>query len=127
MLFRHLSRFVATVLVLCGALSAQHIDSVKIAAIPDSIREKLKDENAVFSIEEARVLRTAILGDSVVMEREKDTLVVPKDSLYGTHVNPFIVSAEVLGQNAIVWAWDYYVLDKDYAHTGPSYWKRNFR
>ena len=127
MLFGHLSKLFATILVLCGALFAQQIDSVKIAAIPDSIREKLKDENAVFSIEEARILRTAILGDSVIMEREKDTLVVPKDSLYGTHVNPLIVSAEVLGQNAIVWAWDYYVLDKDYAHTGPSYWKRNFR
>ena len=79
MLFGHLSKLFATILVLCGALFAQQIDSVKIAAIPDSIREKLKDENAVFSIEEARILRTAILGDSVIMEREKDTLVVPKD------------------------------------------------
>ena len=127
MLFGHLSKLSATILVLCGALFAQQIDSVKIAAIPDNIRKKLKDENAVFSIEEARILRTSILGDSVIMEREKDTLVVPKDSLYGSHVSPLIVSAELLGQNAIVWAWDYYVLDKDYAHTGPSYWKRNFR
>lgn len=31
------------------------------------------------------------------------------------------------GLNAFVWAWDYWMLDKNYAHTGPSYWKRNFR
>ncbi|WP_295857931.1 hypothetical protein [uncultured Fibrobacter sp.] len=56
-----------------------------------------------------------------------DTTIIPKDSLFGTHVNPLIVGTEVLGLNAFVWAWDYWVLDKSYAHTGPSYWKRNFR
>lgn len=38
-----------------------------------------------------------------------------------------VVAGQILGQNVFVWAWDYYVLDKNYAHTGPSYWKRNFR
>ena len=38
-----------------------------------------------------------------------------------------IVATEVLGLNVFVWAWDYYILDKNYAHTGPSYWKRNFK
>jgi hypothetical protein len=106
MLFKRLSKIAATVLAFSGALFAQQIDSAKIAAIPDSLREKLRDENAVFSIEEVKILRTAVLGDSIITEREKDTLAVPKDSLYGTHVNPLIVSAEVLGQNALVWSFD---------------------
>lgn len=42
-------------------------------------------------------------------------------------VNFGIVTGEVLGLNVFVWAWDYYVLDKSYAHVGPSYWKRNFK
>lgn len=43
------------------------------------------------------------------------------------HVNSGIVGLEVLGLNFVVWGWDRYVLDKDYARTGPSYWKRNLR
>jgi hypothetical protein len=31
-----------------------------------------------------------------------------------------------LFQNAAVWAWDYFVLQKHYAKTGPHIWKRNF-
>jgi len=38
-----------------------------------------------------------------------------------------IIASEVIGLNVFVWGWDYYVLDKTYARTGPSYWKRNFR
>lgn len=38
-----------------------------------------------------------------------------------------IVALEVLGLNFFVWSWDYYILDKNYAHTGPKYWKRNLR
>lgn len=38
-----------------------------------------------------------------------------------------IVVVEVTALNLLVWGVDYYLLDKDYAHTGPSYWKRNFR
>lgn len=30
-----------------------------------------------------------------------------------------------LFQNVVVWAWDYYVLDKNYARTNPRIWKRN--
>ena len=41
-------------------------------------------------------------------------------------VFPLIVAGEVFGFNVFVWAWDRYVLDKNYARTGPSYWKRNF-
>ena len=67
-------KFATTILALSGILFAQQIDSAKIAAIPDSLREKLRDENAVFSIEEVKILRTAVLGDSVITERQKDTL-----------------------------------------------------
>lgn len=42
-------------------------------------------------------------------------------------VSPLLVLGEELGFNALIWAWDRYVLDKDYARTGPSYWKRNFQ
>ena len=37
---------------------------------------------------------------------------------------PFI---GVLAQDGLVWVWDRYVLQKDYAKVGPSYWKRNYR
>lgn len=47
----------------------------------------------------------------------------PTGKRYPTIV-PF---AEVIAQNVLVWAWDYAVLRKDYAKTGPSYWKRNYR
>lgn len=35
--------------------------------------------------------------------------------------------AEVTALNLFVWGWDRYVLQKNYAKTGPSYWKRNFK
>ncbi len=38
-----------------------------------------------------------------------------------------IVAVEVTALNLLVWGVDYYLLDKNYAHTGPTYWKRNFR
>ena len=99
----------------------------EIPQIPDSLRKKIENENAVFSIQEARELRNAIRGDSADAADAIEAPIIPKDSLFGTHVNPLIVGTEVLGLNAFVWAWDYWVLDKSYAHTGPSYWKRNFR
>lgn len=34
---------------------------------------------------------------------------------------------EVTLLNIFVWGWDRYVLQKNYAKTGPSYWKRNFK
>ncbi len=37
---------------------------------------------------------------------------------------PFV---EILSQNVIVWAWDRYILQKDYAKISPSIWKRNLR
>ena len=126
MFFRKIVTITGIFLCLCAFSHAQQIDSNVIASIPDSIRQKLQDEHAVLSIEEAQLLRAALRGDSTILD-SPDTLIMPKDSLYDTHVNPLIVSTEVLGLNGIVWAWDYYVLDKDYAHTGPSYWKRNFR
>ena len=51
---------------------------------------------------------------------EIDVLNRPKE------VFPLMVLGEVLGFNGFIWAWDRYVLDKGYARTGPSYWKRNF-
>ena len=44
-----------------------------------------------------------------------------------TAVSPLLVLGEVLGFNGLIWAWDRYVIDKDYARTGPSYWKRNLK
>lgn len=38
-----------------------------------------------------------------------------------------IVGLEVLSQNVLVWSWDRFILNKNYAHTGPYYWKRNLR
>ena len=38
-----------------------------------------------------------------------------------------IIAVEISALNLLVWGVDYYLLDKGYAHTGPDYWKRNFR
>lgn len=75
--------------------------------------------DSVLSLKEmVEIRKSKVATDSVnvaeQVEREKS-------------VNPLIVTGEVLGQNVFVWAWDYYVLDKNYAHVGPSYWKRNFK
>lgn len=107
-------------LLLCGKAFSQAV------SLPDSIKERLADEKSILSIEEAYYIKTVIWGDSAKNDDDEPTI-IPKDSLFDTHVNPLIVAAEVLAQNGLVWAWDYYVLDKDYAHTGPHYWKRNFR
>lgn len=41
---------------------------------------------------------------------------------------PIIIPfAEIVMQDVFVWGWDRFVLQKDYAKTGPSYWKRNYR
>ncbi|MBP5247891.1 MAG: DUF3943 domain-containing protein [Fibrobacter sp.] len=45
----------------------------------------------------------------------------------GQKLPVIIPFAEVTALNALVWAWDRYVLQKNYAKTGPSYWKRNFK
>ena len=34
-----------------------------------------------------------------------------------TELSPFIVLGEIFGFNGFIWAWDRYVLDKDYART----------
>lgn len=56
-------------------------------------------------------------GSSALSEEE-----ISKSSVFAP-----IIAAEVLGQNVFVWGWDYYVLQKNYAKTGPSYWKRNIK
>lgn len=35
--------------------------------------------------------------------------------------------SEIIAFNFFIWAWDRYPLQKSYAKTGPSIWKRNFR
>lgn len=47
--------------------------------------------------------------------------------LYGETVNPFVIGLEVAGLNVLVWAWDRYVLDKNYARVTPKIWHRNLR
>ncbi|MCF0216300.1 MAG: DUF3943 domain-containing protein [Fibrobacteraceae bacterium] len=48
-----------------------------------------------------------------------------KDRNQGNPINPFIVATEITALNVLVWGWDRYVLDKDYARISPSIWKRN--
>lgn len=50
-----------------------------------------------------------------------------RDTVRTNSVAAPLIASEILGQNIFVWSWDYYVLDKNYAHTGPSIWKRNLR
>ncbi len=45
----------------------------------------------------------------------------------GKKLPVIIPFAEIVLQDAFVWGWDRFVLRKDYAKTGPSYWKRNYR
>ena len=113
-------------LVLSASAYSQKVGE-DLPQIPDSLRNRIENADEVISIKEARDFRNSVRGNSAVAADTVEVLVMPKDGLYGTHVNPLIVGTEVLGLNAFVWAWDYWVLDKDYAHTGPSYWKRNFR
>ena len=84
------------------------------------------DDGSVLSIKEMVRIRDSIRAELGYVEIEDDSLVEARGDSAVKSVNPAIVFAEVMGQNVFVWAWDYYVLDKNYAHTGPSYWKRNF-
>lgn len=45
----------------------------------------------------------------------------------GKRLPVIIPFMEVVLQDAFVWSWDRFVLDKNYARIGPSVWKRNFR
>lgn len=45
----------------------------------------------------------------------------------GKRLPVIIPFMEVVLQDAFVWSWDRFVLDKNYAKIGPSIWKRNFR
>lgn len=88
----------------------------------------------IFSEEKFNSTKSAALYDSIGVAYTTDNSTL-EDSLdvdstqnfIRTIVFPPIVAAEVIGLNVFVWGWDRYVLDKTYARTGPSYWKRNFR
>lgn len=45
----------------------------------------------------------------------------------GKRLPVIIPFAEIVFQDAFVWSWDRFVLDKNYARIGMSVWKRNFR
>ena len=45
----------------------------------------------------------------------------------GSRLPVIVPFGEVTFLNLFVWGWDRYVLQKDYAKTGPSYWERNFK
>jgi len=45
----------------------------------------------------------------------------------GEKLPVIIPFGEVTLLNIFVWGWDRYILQKNYAKTGPSYWKRNFK
>ena len=66
------------------------------------------------------------IGYTIVNTTFEDSF-EPDSSDKITAVSPLLVLGEVLGFNGLIWAWDRYVLDKDYARTGPSYWKRNLK
>lgn len=93
--------------------------------VPDSIKDQINDESTILSVEEVYSIQKIVWGDS--LQDAEGATIRPKDSLFDTRVNPLMISAQILGQNVLVWAWDYYVLKKNYARTGVSYWKRNFR
>lgn len=90
-----------------------------------SIEEIVQHRREMRSKDSLRVLDSltaaGYVEDALILneESDKDSVAIPVSSL--------IVAGEVLGQNVFVWAWDYWVLDKNYAHTGPGIWKRNFR
>jgi len=126
-------------MVLVSSVVAQEVDSlrrVELIATANSIKAKFDDRDTVISIKEVvehkRAERSA---DSIHIvdslrhagfNKEIDEYYA-RDTAKVDPVFPLIVGGEIIGQNVFVWAWDYYVLDKNYAHTGPSYWKRNFR
>lgn len=95
--------------------------------------------DSVLSLQEAVQRRNKLLFADSIRKADSlrqtffspDTLgyygTLPEDSIAQNVVSPFLTASEVLGLNVFVWAWDYYVLDKHYAQTGPHYWKRNFR
>lgn len=52
---------------------------------------------------------------------------LPEALISKNKIHPSIIMLEVLGLNVFVWAWDYYVLQKDYADIDMDIWKRNLR
>lgn len=129
---KEMHAFVFMILTFFG-MSWSQLSTSEIA----KIRNVSMERDSVISIQEAvQRRRDLIAADSIrVVDSLRqagfvpDTLqhvpMLPEDSIAQNVVSPFVTAAEVLGQNVFVWAWDYYVLDKHYAHTGPSYWKRN--
>ena len=93
-------------------------------AIPES---PSMSDSSVLSIKELVRIRDSIRAEMGYVELEENNGENDYADSSVSVVNPVIVFAEVMGQNVFVWGWDYYVLDKNYAHTGPSYWKRNIR
>lgn len=84
-----------------------------------STRQSLADVKPIFndSAGYAYTVENSTFEDSL----DQSAFVAPERLSSG------LVFLEIMGLNVLVWGWDRYVLDKDYAHTGPSYWKRNLR
>ncbi|SHL15703.1 DUF3943 domain-containing protein [Fibrobacter sp. UWEL] len=126
--------FIFVVLAFC-VMSWSQLTHQEIA----KIRNVSMERDSVISIQEAMQRRRDIIAadsirvaDSlrqagVIMDEVDHQHMLPEDSIAQKVVSPFVTASEVLGLNVFVWSWDYYVLDKHYAHTGPDYWKRNIR
>ena len=114
------------ILLACFVLTAfgvefpntEHVNPVPHGVVPlFSISAQVPLEIPYDSVNIGYTITNTTFEDSL----EIDVLNKPKE------LSPFLVLGEVLGFNGLIWAWDRYVLDKDYARTGPSYWKRNLQ
>lgn len=131
--------FFMLVLSFGTSIFAQTADATRrqdLSAAAWSIQSSLANRDSIISIREMAEYRKALIAadsarivdslKSMGYEQELDEYFA-RDTAKVELVFAPVVAGEILGQNVFVWAWDYYVLDKNYARTGPSYWKRNFR
>lgn len=85
---------------------------------------------AVFSLCEVWPMSQPVEGDArpLLQNTQKTKKVEDYEIVTAKErVSVPIVAMEVTALNLLVWGVDYYLLDKNYAHTGPDYWERNFR
>lgn len=96
----------------------------------------LLEKDSVISVQQAMELRDYLRHlDNISPAKSADDVndswrsspLLSEAAISKNSISAPIIAGEVLGQNVFVWSWDYYVLNKDYAHTNLDYWKRNLR
>lgn len=105
--------------------SAERVNLLRLIMNKDSIISVQQTMELRKYLDEAEARNSASLAENE--ELHKQYLMLNERIIAKDRISAPIVTAEVLGQNLLVWAWDRYVIQKDYARINPDYWKRNLR